>query len=96
MNVNISQLAVVYLNATKKRTTENPELEIETNKSNNIWEVLPVDGNGSVFGPPRGSGSVFWVLLELSQAVLVVHTQTAGRLLRPVAKTRNDTIVTPS
>jgi len=53
--VNLSRLAVRYLNATINRKTWNTEPEIGTDGSSQTRQILRVDGYGSGFGPPRRS-----------------------------------------
>jgi len=51
-----------------------------------------VDGYGSRFGPPRVSGSSFWMGLEWNWPVFAVQTHTAGGLPGPVANTMRDAV----
>jgi len=54
--VNILQLTVPYLNAMINSETQNAELEIATDESSQTKLQPMVDGYGSAFGPPSGSG----------------------------------------
>jgi len=86
-NVNILQLTVAYLNATRDSETWNAETEIGTDGSSQSRQTVWVDGYRSGFGPPRGSKSGFWMGLECNRPVFAVQTRTAGRLPGPVADT---------
>jgi len=87
MNVNILRLAIGYLNETINRTTWKPEPEIPTDGTSQTWQHQQADWFRSGFGPPRCSGSGFWMGLEPNRTVLVVWTRTAGGLPRPVTNT---------
>jgi len=92
INVNILGLAIGYLNATINRITWKPEPEIGTDRSSETRQNLRVDGYGSRFGPPRCSGSGFWMGLEPNRTVLAVRTRTAGGLPGPVANSNRVTV----
>ena len=85
--VKILQLTVGYQNATINRKTRNAELEIRPNRSSQTWYNPQVNGYGARFGPPKGSGSGFWTVLEPNRTVVLVQTWTAGGLPGPVANT---------
>jgi len=87
-HVNISWLAIGYLNVTTNRKTGKPETEIGTKRSSQTRQNPQVDGNGSWFAPARCSGLGFWMGFELNQTVLVVRTRTTGWLPGPVSNSR--------
>ena len=89
-NVNIFRWAVWYLSATILRNTPNTEPEIGTDGSSKTPQKPPVDWYRSRFGPPRCSGSGFWMVQELNQILVAVWPRTAGRLPRPIANTTED------
>jgi len=81
-------LTVAYINATINHKTPNSEPEIGTNWSSKTRHNPWVDEYKSGFGLPRGSGSGFCLGPEPNWPVIAVQTQTAGRLPRPIANTR--------
>jgi len=86
-NVNISLLAVAYLNGRINSETWNAEPEIGSDGTSNTRQPLRVYRYGYGFGPPRGGGPEFWLHLELTRPIFAVQALTAGRLSRPVANT---------
>jgi hypothetical protein len=70
-----------------KCETRNAEPEIWPDVSTQTRQNPRVDGSGPGFGPPRVSGSGFWLGLEQNRPVFAVQTRTAGGLPRPVANT---------
>jgi hypothetical protein len=89
-NVNILQFALGYLNATMNRNTWKPELAIGTYGSSRTQQNPRVDEYRRRFGPPRCSGSGYWMDLEQKQSLLAVRTRTAGGLTGPVANTSDE------
>jgi len=81
------QLTVGYLNATINRKTRNPEREIGPHASSQTWQNPPVDRYRAGVGPPRSSGSCFWMGLELNPTVCPGQTRTVGGSPGPVAYT---------
>jgi len=74
--VNISRLAVGYLNATMTSTTRNVKPGIGPDGFGQTWQNPWVDRYGAWFGPPRCSGSGFWTVLECNRTVYPVQTRT--------------------
>ena len=65
--------------------TRHTELQIVTSESSRTWRNQWVDGNRSVCGPPRVSGSGFWTGLEQNWPSFAVQPQTAGGFPGPIA-----------
>jgi len=84
---NILRLIVESLNATINRITQNPDPKIGPHGSSHTRQNPRLDGYRAQFGLPRRCGSGLWTVLELNQTVLVVQTQTASGLPRPVGNT---------
>ena len=84
----ILRCTVGCVNVTINRTTQIAKPEIGPDGTNQTRQNLPVDRDKVQFGPPSSSGSGFWRVLEPNHTDFPVHTQTAGWLPGPVAKTK--------
>ena len=91
--LDILQWTVGYLNATINRKSRNAEPVIGTGGSGQAWQHPRVDGYGSGFGPPRGSRSGVWLVLEPNQPVFPIWTLTARRLHWPVPNTKHEVLL---
>jgi len=69
-------------------TTHNAKPEIGPDRSSQTRRNLHLDSYGASFGPPRSSGSGFWMVLALNRTIFPVQTETAAGLPRPAANTK--------